>query len=98
VPLAGGFAGLAIGRLGAIMLTISRSRVRNKKVRQQRHLRRFCKRLIVSRTWKEHRGEENQKEAPEEAPVRRRKKSFGAKCWKKTDFQTANSPPLSFRR
>jgi hypothetical protein len=57
----------------------------------------------VRRTWEEHSGEENEKEDPEEAPVRRKKKSLGAKRPKKTppkktDFQTANSPPLSFRR
>jgi hypothetical protein len=70
---------------------------------QQRHLRRFGEGLIVRRNCEEPGGEENEKKDPEENPTRRRKKSFRAK-WakktsrKKTEFQTATFPPLSFRR
>jgi hypothetical protein len=47
--------------------------------------------------------EENQKEEREENGIRRRKKSFRVKRGKKiqrkkTEFQTASFPPLSFRR
>jgi len=48
-------------------------------------------------------GEENEKEEREEDGIRRRKKSFRVKRGKKiqrkkTEFQTASFPPLSFRR
>lgn len=70
---------------------------------QQRHLRRVCGQLIVSPTSKQCRQEENEKEDRQEDPTRRRKKSFSVKRGKKiqrkkTEFQTAIFPPLSFRR
>jgi len=58
---------------------------------------------MVRRTCEEQTREENQKEDAEEKPTRRRKNRLNAK-WrkktpgKKTDFQTAGFPPLSFRR
>ena len=70
---------------------------------QQRHLRRLNGRLIVSLTSKQRGREENKKEEREEDETGRRKKSFRVKCGKKiqrkkTEFQTAIFPPLSFRR
>jgi hypothetical protein len=70
---------------------------------QQRHLRRVCVRLIVSLIRARDGPEENQKEEREENGIRRRKKSFRGKRGKKiqrkkTEFQTASFPPLSFRR
>jgi hypothetical protein len=70
---------------------------------QQRHLRRLGERFIGRPTCEEPAGEENEKEDREENPSGRRKKSFSGK-WgkktsrKKTEFQTASFPPLSFRR
>jgi len=70
---------------------------------QQRHLRRVCGRLIVRLTSKQGGREENEKEEREEDETGRRKKNFKVKPGKKiqrkkTEFQTAIFPPLSFRR
>jgi hypothetical protein len=59
--------------------------------------------LIVSLIPASYGPEENQKEEREEDGIRRRKKSFRVKGGKKiqrkkTEFQTAGFPPLSFRR
>jgi hypothetical protein len=74
-----------------------------KNLLQQRHLRRISGRLIVRATSETHGREENEKEEPGEPVTGRRKKSFTPKSGKKnqpkkTEFQTASSPPLSFRR
>jgi hypothetical protein len=74
-----------------------------KNLLQQRHLRRVRERLIVHCTSTAHGWEENEKEEPEKHQTGRRKQSFAWKSAKKsqlknTEFQTANSPPLSFRR
>jgi hypothetical protein len=74
-----------------------------KNLLQQRHLRRVRERLIVRCTSTAHGWEENEKEEPEKPQTRRRKQSFTWKSAKKnqlknTEFQTASSPPLSFRR
>jgi hypothetical protein len=74
-----------------------------KNLLQQRHLRRVGGRLIVRQTSKEHRQEENEKEEREEDETGRRKKGVRGKRGKKihrkkTEFQTASFPPLSFRR
>ena len=66
-----------------------------KNLVQQWHLRRVCWRLIVSLTSMKRSGEENE--------IGRRKNKFSVKGWrktprKKTEFQTATIPPLSFRR
>jgi hypothetical protein len=70
---------------------------------QERHLRRIGGRLIVNLTSKQRCREENEKEEREEDETGRRKKSFRGKRGKKiqrkkTEFQTAIFPPLSFRR
>jgi hypothetical protein len=74
-----------------------------KNLVQQRHLRRVWVRLIVSLIAETEGPEENQKERREENETGRRKKSFRLKPGKKiqrkkTEFQTASFPPLSFRR
>jgi len=66
-------------------------------------LRRVCGQLIVALTSKQRAREENQKEERQEDETGRRKKSFRVKRGKKiqrkkTEFQTATSAPLSFRR
>jgi hypothetical protein len=70
---------------------------------QQRHLRRIGGRLIVRATSEMPDREENEKEEREEDRTGRRKQSFTRKSAKKTqpkktEFQIACSPPLSFRR
>jgi hypothetical protein len=47
-----------------------------KSVRQQRHLRRLCEEVIVSRTCEEHCHEENQKRAREEKPTRKKEEEL----------------------
>jgi hypothetical protein len=74
-----------------------------KNLLQQRHLRRICERLIVRCTSMAPGWEENEKEQPEKHQTERRKQSFTWKSakkhqLKKTEFQTASSTPLSFRR
>jgi hypothetical protein len=74
-----------------------------KNLLQQRHLRRARERLIVRSTSTAHGWEENEKEQPQKHQTGRRKQSFAWKSAKKnhpkkTDFQTASSPPLSSRR
>jgi len=74
-----------------------------KNLLQQRHLRRVRERLIVRFTSDAHGREENEIEEPEKLQTGRRKQSFAWKSakknqLKKTDFQTASSTPLSFRR
>jgi hypothetical protein len=74
-----------------------------KNLLQQRHLRRIGGRLMARATSESHDSEESEKEQPNGPQTRRRKKSFGWKSGKKiqpkkTELQTACSPPLSFRR
>jgi len=74
-----------------------------KNLPQPRHLRRVGGRLMVRFTSEAHGREENEKEDPDQLQTGRRKKSFARKSakkipLKKTEFQIACSPPLSFRR
>jgi hypothetical protein len=77
--LTGRLAGLATARLGAVVLTICRARVRNKNSLQQRHLRRFCGRLIERRGSAKPAREENPKADPQEHPKAKKEEELYGK-------------------
>jgi hypothetical protein len=101
--LAGCLTGLLASGLGTIPLPILGAPIGEEELRATTAFASGLRQAHRERYLEAPHSGRKRKRRTEEDQIRRRKKSFRAKCRKKiqpkkTEFQTASFPPLSFRR